>query len=226
MSSEPANRSVSREGAFRIVMVDPVPESFRSFFFDQLPGPEFGFECPTGPDPDEVLALVRGAQALITRRRFIDVTLIRAAGPTLRFIQVQGHLPDRVDLAAARGASVQVAVMPSKGCIAVAEHAMSLMLALARKIVRGHQGVVSGAYRRFGLQPARTSENAFAFNWLKYSDVIQLNGRQLGIVGLGEIGQEVARRARAFEMSIAYFDERQLPERFERMTQIIRILYG
>ena len=208
------------ETRFRIVMVDPVPARFRPFFFGQLPGPEFTFVCPDSDDEHEVHTLVVEADALVTRRRFIDRALMTAAGARLRAIQIQGRVPDRVDLEAARFAGIPVAVMPSKGCIAVAEHAMALMLAVARRIIPGHLGVVGGRYREFGLTPARTTEHEFAFNWLKFPDVTELNGKTLGIVGFGEIGREVGIRARAFDMTVVYFDQRPLPERFERQLGV------
>ncbi|HYU78343.1 MAG TPA: NAD(P)-dependent oxidoreductase [Vicinamibacterales bacterium] len=197
---------------WRIVMIDPLSDSAQRVFLDQMPGNEFTFECPSTSDPDELLKQVRGAHALLTRRHVVTADLIAAAGPDLRVVQIHGHFPDRVDLEAARRAGVMVAVMPSKGAIAVAEHAMGLMLAFAHKIVPGHRGVVSGAYRERGLQPARTTETEIAFNWLGYPDLFELYEKTLGIVGFGEIGYELARRARSFDMRVLFHTRRPIAE--------------
>ena len=202
---------------FRIAAVDPLPPRLKDLFLQQLPQMDVLFVCPEGPAIEELLALAAGAHALVTRQRRITAEIIAAAGPGLRMIQVMGRLPDRVDLQAAREAGVPVAVMPHGGAIAVAEHAMALLLALARKIVTGHAGVVSAGFRDRGLEPARTSEWSFAFNWLGFGDVVELRGKTLGIVGMGEIGKELARRAAAFEMQVLYFDLNRLPEPYERL---------
>jgi phosphoglycerate dehydrogenase-like enzyme len=206
---------------FRVVAVDPPQPRPLEVFSAALRPPEFAFAHPTGREKDdELLRLLSGANALITRWRFVDGEMMRAAGPALRLVQVMGHLPDRVDLAAARDAGISVAVMPSKGAIAVAEHAMALMLALARRLIPSHRGVVTGAYRSRGLTPSPTTETQFAFNWLGDTGVSELNGKTLGVIGFGEIGQELARRARAFEMPVVYHDLRPLPEPYDRVLGV------
>ena len=66
-------------------------------------------------------------------------------------MQKYGGRPDRLDLDAARAAGVTVAVMPLRGCIAVAELAMTLILALSKQLVEAHELTVTGAYRELGL---------------------------------------------------------------------------
>jgi phosphoglycerate dehydrogenase-like enzyme len=134
-----------------------------------------------------------------------------------------GRFPDRVDLVAAEKAGVPVAVMPHGGAIAVAEHTMALMLAVVRKIIPGHAGVVDGGYQTRGLEPAPTTEWQFAFNWLGFKDVVELRGKTLGLVGLGEIGREVARRAKSFDMSILYHQRRRIPERYEQILGVRKV---
>ena len=81
---------------------------------------------------------------------------------------------------------------------------------------RATQGVRAGAYRERGLEPQVTTERLFAFNWLGRKDAFILDGLQLGLVGFGAIGQEVARRAAGFGMRIRYFQRHPLPAAWNR----------
>lgn len=198
-----------------IAVVDALDTVARDMLAAAVP-PDWRMRFPDDDSVRAVADVVAGAEVILTRKRFVDAAMLAAAAPTLRFVQIHGHLADRADLAAARAAGVPVAVMPSRGCIAVAEHAMGLMLALARRIVPGHAGVLAARYRERQLVPATTSERAFAFNWLADSGLGELYGKTLGLVGFGEIGQEVARRAAAFGMTIRYWSRRRLAPAFER----------
>jgi phosphoglycerate dehydrogenase-like enzyme len=209
---------------FRIVAVDPLPQKLRELFLQQLPSPIYRFQCPEGGEADELLRLVRGANALVSRYRMVSAELIAEAGAELQLVQLMGRLPDRVDLETARQAGVPVAVMPHGGAVAVAEHTMALMLALSRKLLAGHRGVVAAEYRERGLEPEVSSEWRFAFNWLGFSDVVELRGKTLGLVGLGEIGREVARRATAFEMTVIYYQRHQIPEPLEKILGVRHVI--
>ncbi len=205
---------------FYIVAVDHLPEQIHDIFNKQIPRGEYRFDSPEGTSMDELAHLIPGANALVTRHRLITSDLIHKAGKPLQLVQVMGRLPDRVDLVAAQKAGVPVAVMPHGGAIAVAEHTLALMLALTRKILSGHRGVVEGDYIKGDLRPSNTTEWQFAFNWLGFQDVGELRGKTLGLVGLGEIGREVARRAKSFDMSILYHQRHRIPERYERMLGV------
>jgi phosphoglycerate dehydrogenase-like enzyme len=100
---------------------------------------------------------------------------------------------------------------------------MAMMLALARRVLPGHQGVVDASYRKRGLEPATTSEWHFSFNWLGFTNVTELAGKTLGLVGLGEIGREVARRARAFDMRILYHQRHPIHEKYEKILGICHV---
>ena len=82
--------------------------------------------------------------------------------------------------------------------------------------MEGDHGVRAGAYRERGLEPQVTTERLFAFNWLGRKDAFILDGLQLGLVGFGAIGQEVARRAAGFGMRIRYFQRHPLPAAWNR----------
>jgi phosphoglycerate dehydrogenase-like enzyme len=110
--------------------------------------------------------------------------------------------------------------MPLRGCIAVAELAMTLVLALSKQLVEAHAATASGAYRDLGVEPVRTSERVIAFQWMKLTRLFEVYGKTLGIVGYGEIGTEVSRRARAFGMNVLYTKRERLPAAIEERLQV------
>jgi phosphoglycerate dehydrogenase-like enzyme len=172
-----------------------------------------------GSAPDGELAdIVAGADVLLTAKRRIGAQLV--AVPGLKLVQVQGRAPWAVDWTAAHDTGVSVSVLPHGGAIAVAEQAMALMLGVYRMLVPGHQGTVDAAYRDKGIEPVRTTERLIAFNWLGFDSMRQLSGKTLGLVGLGDIGLEVARRARAFDMNVLYHKRLPWLPEFEQMAGV------
>jgi len=119
------------------------------------------------------------------------------AAPKLRLVQLLSAGYDRVDVEAARKAGVPVANNGGANAIAVAEHTLMLMLAVLKRLVRLHNDVIAGKWRVGNFAETR---------------VYELAGKTLGIVGLGNIGKKVARRAAAFDMDIQYHDIARLTE--------------
>ncbi len=204
---------------FNVLMLDPTPESEREFMQSLLP--ETGFSVmataadAAGPDPAQLAV----AEAIVTRTRPVTAELI-AASPKLKVIQKYGGRPDRLDLDAAREAGVAVAVMPLSGCIAVAELAMTLILALSKQLVEAHRTTVTGAYRELGLEPTPSSQRVHAFQWMQLPHLQEVRGQTLGLIGFGEIGTEIAKRARAFEMEVVYAKREPLPAAIEEMLGV------
>jgi len=196
-----------------ITWLDPQPAGEVEFAQELLPD---GFEiaAPTGDEPGEREALLAGADAIVTRRVPVDGRLLSAA-PNARFVQKYGGREDGLDLEAAAQAGVAVAVMPLRGCIAVAELAMTLVLALSQQLVAWPALTSAGAYRDLGLEPTRKSARVIAFQWMKLPKLFEVYGKTLGIVGYGEIGTEVSRRARAFGMNVLYTKRERLSPELE-----------
>jgi phosphoglycerate dehydrogenase-like enzyme len=119
------------------------------------------------------------------------------SAPKLKLVQLLSAGYDRVDVEAARKAKVPVSNNGGANAIAVAEHAIMLMLAVLKRLVFHHNNVVAGKWRVGDVSSATIHE---------------LAGRTLGIVGLGNIGKKVARRAAAFDMSVQYYDIARLGE--------------
>ncbi|HJU33160.1 MAG TPA: 2-hydroxyacid dehydrogenase [Hyphomicrobiaceae bacterium] len=118
------------------------------------------------------------------------------AAPRLKLVQLLSAGYDAVDIEAARRAKVPVSNNGGANAISVAEHAIMLMLTVARKVVWQHQNVSGGRWRGNGPAPR----------------MYELYDKTLGIVGLGTIGKKVARLARAFGMRVQYYDIARLSE--------------
>jgi glyoxylate reductase len=205
---------------FLIAWVDGQPPEEVAFGQQMLPD---GFELIADPEgaaaAERWAQLVANADALITRAMPVRAAELRAA-PQARLVQKYGGREDGIDLDATADAGVAVATMPLRGCIAVAECAMTLMLALSKQLIRAHEATVTGAYRELGLQPELTSQRKHGFQWMKLQGLFEVAGRSLGIVGFGEIGTEIARRAQAFEMTVSYTKRTRLPERLEQRLDV------
>jgi phosphoglycerate dehydrogenase-like enzyme len=189
----------------RVCVADIVTEEFARRWQEDLR--ELPIDLRLIRDDAETSAIeaIAGAQILITKTRPVDEALLDMAGKQLKLVAKLSHWPIDVDVQACEKRGVTVKMLHQLGCIAVAEHAMALILACARKLIPGHAGVVDGSYRNLGLTPAVTTERSFAFKWLPVK-VFEVYGKTLGIIGFGEIGKELAVRAVSFGMKVLYYD--------------------
>ena len=136
------------------------------------------------------------------------------AAPKVRLVQLLSAGYDAVDIEAARRAKVPVANNGGANAISVAEHAVMLMLTVARRVVWQHASVSGGRWRGNGPPPT----------------MYELYDKTLGIIGLGNIGRKVARRAQAFGMKVEYYDIRRLTEdeedalgvKFRLLTELLK----
>jgi phosphoglycerate dehydrogenase-like enzyme len=187
---------------------------------DEQPDTDLELGNELVPDGFRVVNLNgEGADALVTKAAAVDASVL-AQAPGARFVQKYGGREDGIDLGAAGAAGVTVATMPLRGCIAVAELATTLILALSKQLIVAHRATVEGGYRELGLTPEPTSQRTFAFQWMKLPQLLEVHGRTLGIVGYGEIGTEVSVRARALGMRVLYTKRRRLPAAIERRLDV------
>src|SRR5574340_275033 len=136
----------------------------------------------------KLAAQVRDADALIVRSAVqVDAALL-AQARKLRVIGRAGIGVDNSDLDAATRQGIAVMNTPGANAVAVAEHTFALALALARHLCRANELLHAGKWEKKTLQGA------------------ELRGKMLGIIGLGRIGMEVARRAHAFGMRVVAHD--------------------
>jgi glyoxylate reductase len=131
----------------------------------------------------------------------IDAEVIAAAKGQLGLIANFGNGVDHIDLRAARAAQVIVTNTPGVLTADTADMTMALILSVPRRLAEGEKLVRSGSWT--GWSPAAMLGH-------------RIDGKTLGIVGMGRIGRAVARRARAFDLSIVYHNRHRLPEAVEQ----------
>ncbi len=133
------------------------------------------------------------------------------AAPKLKLVQLLSAGYDRCDIEAARRAGVPICNNGGSNAIAVAEHAIMLMLAVSRQLMWQHTTTTSGAWR--------------GNDWTS-KKLLELYGKTLGVIGLGNIGKKVARLGKAFGMSVQYYDVARLSEEAEDALGIRFRLFG
>ena len=150
------------------------------------------------PPPRAVLmkevAEIDGLLALLTDR--VDAALLDAA-PRLRVVSNYAVGYDNIDVAAATARGIVVTNTPGVLTETVADFTLALMLAAARRLVEGDHYVKSGRWRTWGPETLLGRD---------------LHGATLGLIGLGQIGRAVARRARGFGMRLLYSSPTRKPE--------------
>jgi len=151
-----------------------------------------GYELVQAPHGrPEFWDLLKDAEFYIGAGQFKHGPEFYAQAPKLKLVQTLSAGYNTYDLDAARNAGVPICNNGGANATAVAEHAVMLMLAVSRRLMWQHDGVVSGRWRG---------------NDFNSTKLYELEDKTLGIVGLGNIGKKVARRAKAFDMRIQYYD--------------------
>jgi glycerate dehydrogenase len=155
--------------------------------------------------PGQVAERIAGARVVITNKVRIDAEAM-AASPDLKLIAVSATGMDNVDQAAAAARGIAVRNVGGYAMTAVAEHAMMLMLTLARRLDAHRAAVVDGSWTaggQFCVFPA---------------PIRDLSGLRLGLVGSGAIAGALAERARAFGMEVVFAERRGAAVRPDRLA--------
>jgi D-3-phosphoglycerate dehydrogenase len=170
--------------AFRILVCDPIAEDG----VEALTRSGADVDVRTGLSPKDLEAAVDGYDALVVRSETkVTREIIEAAGK-LQVVGRAGIGVDNIDLEAATEKGVVVVNAPTGNVISAAEHAIALMLALSRHIPEANTSLRSGKWERGRFQG------------------IEVRGKTLGVIGLGQVGSEVARRAKGLEMRVLAYD--------------------
>ncbi|OGN99555.1 MAG: phosphoglycerate dehydrogenase [Chloroflexi bacterium RBG_13_52_12] len=141
-------------------------------------------DIKAGLKPEEIIAIIGGYDALMVRSQTKVTAAIIEAGKSLQVIARAGVGIDNVDVEAATRCGVVVVNAPTGNTVSAAEHAIALMLALARNIPQANAALKKCVWKRDEFMGT------------------ELRGKTLGIIGLGNVGSEVARRAQSFEMKL------------------------
>jgi D-3-phosphoglycerate dehydrogenase len=137
---------------------------------------------------DDLIKAVASVDALIVRGRTKVTADVFAAASKLKVVGRAGVGVDNIDLKAAKAKNVIVVNAPQSTSVAVAEHAFALLLSLARQVPMADAGLRRG-------------------EWLKKKlEGFELNGKTLGVIGMGRIGAHVVARANAFGMTCLGYD--------------------
>ncbi|HLJ60551.1 MAG TPA: phosphoglycerate dehydrogenase [bacterium] len=152
-----------------------------------------------GLSEDELCGLLPEAEAVVVRSRTrVTSRALRDAG-RLRVIARAGVGVDNIDVDAATRRGILVLNTPDSSTTAAAEHTLAMVLSLVRRIPQAHASLAAGEWARDKFLG------------------IELAGKTLGVAGLGKIGSEVARRARAFQMRVLAYDPYVTEERARRL---------
>ena len=173
-----------------------------------LKPPEFDMMIHDNGTPEYYRA-AEDAEYYLGMTRNIDAKFF-AAAKKLRLVQLLSAGYDRADVAAAKKADVPIANNGGANAIAVAEHTLMLILATLKKLTGLHADVTAGQWRSGASAKAGVHE---------------FRGKTLGIVGLGNIGKKVARRAAAFDVDIQYYDIARLSEDEEDALGVHFVLF-
>jgi D-3-phosphoglycerate dehydrogenase / 2-oxoglutarate reductase len=145
-------------------------------------------DVKTGLKPEEIMAIIGNYEGLVVRSQTQVTAPIIEAGKKLIIIGRAGVGVDNIDLDAATRRGIIVVNAPTGNTISAAEHAIALMLTLARHIPAAYYALKAGKWERS-----------------KFTGT-EVRGKTLGIIGLGNVGSAVARRARGLEMKLIGYD--------------------
>lgn len=148
----------------------------------------FDVDVKTNMPPEELLACIGEYDGLVTRSQTQVTEEVIAAATNLKVIGRAGVGVDNINIPAATARGIVVCNAPEGNTIAAVEHTIGMMLAVTRHIPQAHQSIQEGKWDR------------------KSFTGIQLQGRTLGVIGVGRVGSRVAKRMQAFEMNVIGYD--------------------
>ena len=149
----------------------------------------------------ELLSAVKKADILVpTIGDKIDASILSAASSNLKLIANYGAGYDHIDIKTALQRGIIVTNTPSVLTTDTADMTMALILAIPRKLREGHEEMQSGSWK--GWSPSAMIG-------------MRITGKKLGILGMGRIGQAIAKRAKAFDLDINYHNRRRLHQNIE-----------
>src|SRR5947209_1453848 len=188
-----------REGraSIKILITDRIAREGIELLHTQLPDAQVD-ERP-GLKPEQLKAIIGEYHALIIRSETQVTGDILAAAPWLKIVGRAGVGVDNIDIEAATGQGIMVVNSPTGNIVAAAEHTLAMLMALARQITAANYSIKAGKWEKSRFLG------------------VEVRNKVLGIIGLGKVGTEVARRAQGLEMQVIAFDPYVSPEQARKI---------
>src|SRR5437762_715771 len=187
---------------FKILVADPISESGITVF--QSHNGHFKIDARSKLSLVDLKKAVADVDAIIVRSETQITAEVLAAGKKVKIVGRAGVGVDNIDVAAASRQGVIVVNVPGGNTISAAEHTVAMLLALSRNIPQANASLKAGEWKRSQFIGT------------------ELQGKVLGLIGLGRIGREVAKRAKSFEMRVVGFD----PYATEEYAKTLNIALG
>ncbi|HEY2420741.1 MAG TPA: phosphoglycerate dehydrogenase [Neobacillus sp.] len=181
---------------YKVLVTDGISDTGLKSLLDH---PNFSVDRKPTLSTEELKKLIGEYHALIVRSQTKVTEELLEAAEELRVIARAGVGVDNIDVNAATRKGIIVINAPGANTIAATEHTLAMMLSLARKIPQAHQKTSNGEWDR----------NTFKG--------VELYKKTLGVIGMGKIGTEVAKRAKSFGMNILGFDPYLTEERANKL---------
>lgn len=181
---------------FKVLVSDPISDMGIQQLNDAA---DITVDKQTGLSEEQLIAIIGNYDALLVRSQTKVTAKIMEAGKNLKVVGRAGVGVDNIDLEAATQHGIVVINAPDGNTITTCEHAFAMMMAVARHIPQAHKKTVSGEWDR------------------KTFLGVELRNKVLGVIGMGRIGSEVAKRAKAFGMDIIGYDPFLTEDRAEKL---------
>ncbi|HET8853354.1 MAG TPA: phosphoglycerate dehydrogenase [Ktedonobacteraceae bacterium] len=176
----------------KILITDRIAQEGIDLLHTQLP--EVQIDERIGIKPEQLRAMIGDYTGLIVRSETQVTSDVLAAATQLKIVGRAGVGVDNIDTEAATRLGIMVVNSPTGNIVAAAEHTIAMLMALARHVPAANSSMKAGKWEK----------NRFLG--------VEVRNRTLGIIGLGKVGTEVARRAQGLEMQVIAFDPYVSPE--------------
>jgi D-3-phosphoglycerate dehydrogenase len=176
----------------RILIADPIAQEGIDFL-----SVHHEVDVKTGLLPEDLRSVIGEYEGMVVRSETKVTADVIQSGGKLQVIGRAGVGVDNIDLEAATKRGIAVVNAPTGNTVAAAEHTIALIMSLARNIPQAHASMRKGEWRR------------------KEFAGVEVRGKTVGIIGLGKVGSEVARRAMALDMPVVAYDP-YVPQEYAR----------
>jgi D-3-phosphoglycerate dehydrogenase len=185
------------EEEIRILIADRIAQEGVDLLRSQIP--EAQIDIHPGLKPEQLKSSIGNYTALIVRSETQVTGEILAAAKQLKIVGRAGVGVDNIDIEAATRFGIMVVNSPTGNIIAAAEHTIAMLMALARHIPAANSSTKAGKWEKSRFLG------------------VEVRNKVLGIVGLGKVGTEVARRAQGLEMQVIAFDPYVAPDHARKL---------